>query len=413
MRPIQRVLLVMKSESYKARDFIQAAAKLGIDLIVGTDQPDVLAEFKSGRTLHLNFNDIDDGVRVITEYHLDRPIDAVVAVEDEGTVMAARAGRRLGLAANPEESVVAAENKAVMREVLAAAGLEGPWHRQFSLTSNPERCAAEVSFPCVLKPLFLAGSRGVIRACNEVEFTAAFRRIEEILNDPALQARGGSMAGQILVEAFIPGREVALEGLIGEGEFRLLAFFDKPEPMDGPFFEETLFITPSRHSPAVQARALSLAGESVKALGLRTGAVHVELRIEGDVPRLLEVSPRTIGGHCSRILNFGAGMSLEELVLRQALGMAPEGIEREDSAAGVMMIPIPRAGTLGGVAGLDQAKAVDCIVEIEISIPLGGEIVTLPEGYRYLGFIFAKGDNPDQVEGALRDAHQLLRFTID
>lgn len=221
------------------------------------------------------------------------------------------------------------------------------------------------------------------------------------------------MAEHVLVEAFMPGREVAIEGLVRDGKLHLLAFFDKPDPMDGPYFEETIFVTPSRHSAKAQARALALANESVLALGLRTGPVHVELRIDGDQPMLLEVAPRTIGGHCSRVLNFSAGMSLEELVLRQALGFAPEDIQAGKAAAGVMMIPIPSAGTLIEVQGLEQARAIEGIWEVEISIPLTQQVVPLPEGYRYLGFIFARGESPDFVEKALRKAHGILKFTIE
>lgn len=413
LRRIRRVLLIMKAESYRARDFLEAAAKLEIDLVVGSDRANVLADYGHRRTLKLDFNDIEDGVREITGFHLDRPLDAIVAVEDEGTVLAARASARLGLASNPEESVVAAENKAMMREILAAGGMQGPWFRRISLTDDPERAAGEVQYPCVLKPLYLSGSRGVIRADDEAGFVEAFHRISELLDDPEMKARGGAMAGQVLVEAYMPGREVAIEGILRNGELHLLAFFDKPDPMEGPFFEETIFVTPSRLPPEVQAEALAMANESVRALGLRSGPVHVELRIDGDQPSLLEVAPRTIGGHCSRVLSFGAGMSLEELVLRQALGIAPDKIQAQRMAAGVMMIPIPKAGTLVEVQGLEEAGAIDGIAEVEISIPLTQQVVPLPEGNRYLGFIFARGESPAFVENALRKAHGLLRFMID
>lgn len=418
---MKSVLLIMKSESYKAHDFISAARKLGIDLIVGSDQESVLDDFGGDfadnfgkeRTLHLNFAKLEDSARRIAEFHLRRSFDAVVAVEDEGTALAARASVRLGLARNPEESVVASLNKAVMREVLAAQQVDGPWFRLISLSDDPGKIAGEVDFPCVLKPLFLSASRGVIRANDVGEFVDAFARIRGILDDPDLRARGGEMAGQLLVEGFMAGAEVAIEGMLNEGKLSVLAFFDKPDAMDGPYFEETIFVTPSRHSAEVQARAVEMAKRSLRALGLRTGPVHVEMRIDAGQPRLLEVAPRTIGGHCARVLNFAAGMTLEELVLRQALGIAPDEMQREREAAGVMMIPIPRGGILRRVDGLEAARAIPNIWEIEISIPLTQRVTPLPEGYRYLGFIFARGESPGAVEGALRDAHSLLRFTIE
>ena len=210
LRPKRRVLVIMKSESYKAEDFITAARRLGIELVVGSDQRNVLADYGDRHTLQVDFNNLDDGVRKIAGFHLDRPLDAIVAVEDEGTVLAARASARLGFVSNPEESVVAAENKAMMREILAAMGLDGPWYRQFPLDDDPEQAARQVQYPCVLKPLFLSGSRGVIRADDEAGFVKAFHRIARLLDDPDLKARGGTMAEHVLVEAFMPGQEVAI-----------------------------------------------------------------------------------------------------------------------------------------------------------------------------------------------------------
>ncbi len=418
IRRVTRVLLLLKSESYRAGEFIAAAAKLGVDLVVGSDKANVLADFRRGSTLELDFQAVEASTRDIAGFHLERPLDAVVAVEDEGTVLAARAAATLGLSANPEEAAVAARNKFIFREVTSSAGIAGPWYRQFPFESDPAQVAREVPYPCVLKPLFLSAGRGVIRADNEAEFVAAFERIAVLLRDPEIKALGGPDAEALLVEGFIPGAEVALEGLLDEGEFRLLAFFDKPDPLDGPFFEETLLITPSRHGESAQNAALELAGRAVKALGLRTGPVHVELRLAGDTATLLEVAPRSIGGHCSRILTFGVDMSLEELVLRQALGIvtqdgiAPRDMARERRAAGVMMIPIPGAGRLEAVEGLKQARSVAGIEDVEITIPVTQEVVPLPEGNRYLGFIFAKGESPEQVEAALRQAHGKLGFTI-
>ncbi len=214
------------------------------------------------------------------------------------------------------------------------------------------------------------------------------------------------------MESFLPGAEVALEGMVHGGEFHLLAFFDKPDPMEGPLFEETLFVTPSRHPAHLQERARAVAAEGARALGLRTGAVHAELRLDGERAVLLEIAPRSIGGHCSRSLRFGAGLSLEELILRQALGLEPSVAERERNAAGVMMIPIPAAGRLEAVHGLEEARAVPGITAVEITIPRTQRVVPLPEGNRYLGFIFARGASPAAVEEALRASHRKLRFDI-
>lgn len=409
---MSRILLLMGTETYRAADFMTAARKLGHQVVVGLDQPDPLQDLSGGGTVSLDFLDLEASVERIRGLHGDSPLQAVVAVDDGATVLAARCCARLGLPTNPEEGVVAGANKAVFREVMEAAGLRSPWYRRYPLTADAGAVAGEVPYPCVLKPLFLNASRGVIRADDPAGFIAAFGRIATMLNDPELKKRGGEAAEFLLVESFMPGREVALEGMIHEGEFRLLAFFDKPDPLDGPFFEETLFITPSRLPEEVQDAVLAVAARGALALGLRTGAVHAELRLDGAQPYLLEIAPRSIGGHCSRSLRFGAGMSLEALILRQALGESPAPAERESSAAGVMMIPIPGAGALHAVRGLEAAKAVRDIEDVEIAIPLTQQVAPLPEGHRYLGFIFAKGENPPAVEAALRESHGKLTFEI-
>lgn len=313
---------------------------------------------------------------------------------------------------------MATRNKFVFREIMAAAGLRSPWFKMIPLDAKPDEVAQGIPYPCVLKPLFLNASRGVIRADDENAFISAFTRVRDLLSDEDIRKQGGDFAQYLLVESFMEGREVALEGLVAEGKFELLAFFDKPDSMDGPFFEETLFVTPSRHPKALQKQALDVVRAGVNALGLRTGPVHAELRLDDNQPYLLEIAPRSIGGHCSRTLRFGTGLTLEELILRQALGL-PLGedggaldVNLETRAAGVMMIPIPAKGRLDSVFGLDEAKEVAGVTDVEISIPLTQKVVPVPEGNRYLGFIFAKGDTPGGVEAALRRAHECLSFEI-
>ncbi|HKI98042.1 MAG TPA: ATP-grasp domain-containing protein [bacterium] len=409
---MDRVLLLMGTQTYRATDFLEAARRIGVEVVVGLDRPDPLEALHTGGVVSLDFQALDGATAEIGRLHAAQPLQAVVSVDDSATVLAARACAALGLPTNPEEGAVASRNKLVFREITQAAGLRSPWFRAWPLSAEPEALAAQVPYPCVLKPLFLNASRGVIRADDAAGFVAAFRRIARLLDDPDLQVAGGELAGQVLVESFMPGQEVALEGMIRDGEFQLLAFFDKPDPLDGPFFEETLFVTPSRHPADVQRRALAVAAAGARALGLRTGPAHAELRLDGGEPYLLEIATRSIGGHCSRTLRFSSGMSLEELILRQALGQPPTDAQREASAAGVLMIPVPAGGQLEAVHGLEAARGVPGITEIEISIPLTQAVVPWPEGHRYLGFIFAKGERPEQVEAALRTAHSHLRFDI-
>jgi biotin carboxylase len=283
-----------------------------------------------------------------------------------------------------------------------------PNFQLFSTEDDVREIAMHVNYPCVVKPLMLNGSRGVMRANDVDEFVAVAERLSRLL----YSIEPTSDPKPFLVEDFIPGFEVALEGLLNHGQLKVLALFDKPDPLDGPFFEETIYVTPSRLPAEVQAAIAKCASDAARALGLREGPMHAELRVNDQGPWLVEVAGRSIGGLCSEILRFAhsADVTLEEMILRQALGMEIEALERENQAGGVMMIPIPSAGLLRGVSGVEEAKAVTGIEDVEITAKLNYPLVPLPEGESYLGFIFARGDTPDQVESALREAHAKLHF---
>ena len=326
-------------------------------------------------------------------------------------VAAAAIAGALGLPHNPLEAAAAARHKGRMRERLALGGAPSPRHRVYPLRGGPETPAREASYPCVLKPTVLSASRGVIRADGPDQFHEAWRRLAGIRGQPDVRRRGEPEASEVLVEDFVPGAEVALEGLLTDGELRTLALFDKPGASDGPFFEETIYVTPSRLPANAQSAIRDAAANGARALGLREGPIHAELRWNEAGAWILEIAARSIGGLCARTLRFGAGVSLEELVLRHALGRE---IPEPDAgrAAGVMMIPIPSAGTLEEVRGVDRARAVEGIVEVTISAHRGQTLVPLPEGSRYLGFIFSRAADPAAAESALRAAHERLEVRI-
>jgi biotin carboxylase len=409
---VARVLLLLPTKGYRTHDFLEAAARLGVLVTVGSEEPSALEGLNPEGLLTLDFADPPAAARQAVDFSRRRPIDAVVGVDDETTVAAAAIGEALGLPHNPVESAIAARDKSVMRRLLVAAGVRTPWFRLFSRRVSPHAAAEEVRYPCVLKPTFLSASRGVIRADGPGAFEAAWARIGALLDRPELMRRGGEAAGEILVEEFIPGEEVSLEGLLEEGALRSLALFDKPDPLEGPYFEETLYVTPSRKPPKAQNALLHEAARGCRALGLVDGPVHAELRWNGSAAWIIEIAARSIGGLCSRTLRFGTGASLEELILRHALRMGTADLERRREAAGVMMIPIPRAGILEEVAGVEEARRVQDIEEVTISAHLGQELETLPEGSRYLGFLFSRAPTPERAEAALRQAHLLLRFRI-
>jgi len=409
---VPRVLLILPTTTYRTPDFLEAARRLGVDVTVASEKPSTLEGLNPEGLLTLDLRDPEAAAREAALFAARWPIDAVVGVDDDSTVPAAAVARALALPANPVEAAVAAVHKASMRERLAQAGVPQPVFRLFGRGEMPEAVAGRVGYPCVLKPTYLAGSRGVIRADDPGGFVDAWRRIERILDDPDVRAKGGDWSREILVEDYLAGPEVALEGLLRKGELTTLALFDKPDPLEGPYFEETIYVTPSRLPPGLQERIARATASAAAAIGLVRGPIHAELRLPGGEPAVIEVAGRSIGGLCSRALRFGTGLSLEELILRDALSLPiPQG-DRVRPAAGVMMIPIPKTGRLEEVAGVAEARHVAGIEDVVISAHPGDRVSPPPEGWRYLGFLFSRAPTPEEAEAALRRAHALLRIRI-
>jgi biotin carboxylase len=402
-----RVLLLTTPSSYRLPAFLAAAERLGVAVLVAEDTPAALAR-RSGLRLGLDFTAVSAALDVIAALHAEAPLAAVLAVDDSGSLLAAHASAALGLPHNEPGAAAAARDKYLMRQAFAQAGVPSPAFRLCTSGDDLLALAQATSYPCVLKPLQLNGSRGVIRADTPADFVAAAQRITRLLS----RLSGKPGPHEFLVENFIPGREVALEGLIEDGRLQILALFDKPDPLDGPFFEETIYVTPSRLPATTQAAIGAVAAQAATALGLRRGPLHAELRLSPGGPVMVELAGRSIGGLCSRTLQFGSEASLEELILRQTAGLPIPSLSQSGHAGGVMMIPIPQAGILRAVHGIEQARAVAGIESVEISAPLHYPLTPLPEGDAYLGFIFARSTDPATVEAALRTSHACLSFTI-
>ncbi len=455
----RRLLLLMPTTTYRAGPFLDAARRMGLEVVVGSDFCHVLAdEWDIPLSLRLRY--VSQAVEDIVAYAGDHTLDAIVPVDDYTTEIAARACKSLGLPHNTPEAAVAARNKYRMREMLSAAGEWCPYFARFDLSVPVEEIALEQPYPCVLKPVLLSGSRGVIRADSPAGFIEAFRRIGRILD--GAEDRPPSLdpdARRVMVESYIPGMEVALEGLLRGGRLHVLALFDKPDPLEGPYFEETIYVTPSRLPAKTQQAAADAVQRASTAVGLTEGPVHAELRIHHGEARIIEIAGRSIGGLCSRVLEFGLGMSLEELILGHALGLdvrrlvggeegfglpggemkgfglpgggneaegggneaagggneAAGGTEAAgggNEAAGVMMLPVPEGGLFQGFDGVDAAKEVPGVEDVVITAKEGDVLTPLPEGASYPGFIFAKGDEPGQVAQVLRKAHGRLRMRV-
>ena len=412
------LLVISTTTGYQTRAFGEAADRLGVELVFATDRCHMIEDPWRDQAIAIRFHDEQAAVDGILAAAALRPLDGVLVLGDRPTVIGARVAEALRIAGHPPEAAAIARHKQRTRERLRAAGLPVPWFVATTSAADPLVVAASIRYPAVIKPVALSGSRGVMRADGADAFVVAFRRLQALLQSPDIRSERSEAHETVLIEGFIPGREYALEGLLHHGVLQVLAIFDKPDPLDGPFFEETIYVTPSSAGAAGSAAMVDAVTRAAEAIGLHHGPVHAECRVNQQGVFVLEVAARPIGGLCARALRFegdGANplFSLEELLLRHALGEAPESWRREGPASGVMMIPIPQRGVFRRADGVDEARAVAGIDDIQVTAKADQLLIPLPEGASYLGFIFAHAERPGDVDRALRTAHGRLRFAID
>ena len=413
---MKRILIIATTTGYQIRSFGEAAEKLGVRLVFASDRCDQLDDPWWDQAIPVRFVDEPGSLHTVIEALVANPPDGVIAVGDRPVTLAARVNEAFGLPGNPVDAALASRHKLESRRALQAAGLAVPTFRAVSLADDPRALSMSFAYPSVVKPLAMSGSRGVIRVNDSCEFVGAFERLRTLMDQPDVRIERDSAHAMLLVESFIPGREYAVEGVLTNGKFHSLAVFDKPDPLDGPFFEETIYVTPSREPSLVQDAITSAVSAGAAALGLRHGPLHAECRVNDAGVHLLEIAARPIGGLCSKALRFvsaGGEASLEEVLLRHALQQDVSGFSRERRASGVMMIPIPHRGIFKSVDGQRDARAVPDIVDVTITAKPDAKLIPLPEGKTYLGFIFARATMPLAVEQALRAAHAKLQFRID
>jgi hypothetical protein len=415
--PPKRLLLFTAKLGYQTRSLEDAARHLGVKLVYVTDRCHQLEDPWGDRAIAVHFENPETAAYTVMETLRGQDLSGILALGDRPAAAAAYAARGLGVRYNHPAAVEACRSKLRMREVFQEAGLRVPWFRNLPVDPAPEPVFLGITYPCVLKPLSLSASQGVVRANNREEFLAAAARVRRLLKSPEVLATREPNLDQMLVEGYIPGKEVALEGILTDGVLRALAIFDKPNPLEGPYFEETIYVTPSRLPESKQRAVEKCALDAVRALGLSHGPVHAEFRINEDGVWPLEVAPRPIGGLCARALRFlfdqaSEPIGLEELLLRHALELPGWNSPREQDASGVMMIPVPKSGILEGISGEDAARATHSITDLSVTARLHDLIVAWPDGASYLGFLFARGDTPERVEHSLREAHEKLTFTI-
>lgn len=397
-----RAVVILPSSTYRATDFLKAAESLGIDLVVASEQP---APFDMGdRYLHIDCSDPVAAAESIATLGETVPIDGVIAADDQGVMVAAHANAILGLSGNSPEAAATTRDKLAMRNALAFTEIDQPRFAALAPGDDGVELAGRVGVPLVVKPRDRSASQGVIKIDRPEDVAAAAARIRNIVGQDAT----------LLVESFVPGVEVAVEGLITNGELTVLAVFDKPDTPSGPYFPETLFVTPSRLPDDAVAEAERVAAAAARGLGLSAGPVHIELKVDGTRARVIEVAARSIGGLCSRSLNFGlTGTTLESLILRNAIGSGRDSLRREPVASGVLMIPTPTSGVLAAVQGQEETRQIPGITGMDFTITPGGKIVAPPEGDRYLGFVYARADTPEEVESALRKAMSTLKVQLE
>ena len=392
---MKRVLLVAATTGYQVREFAEAARALDVELVLATDRCHILENPWGDNAAPVRFEDPEPGIESLASRG---PFDGILAVGDRPTCVAAQTAERLGLCFHPAEAARAASNKLLARERFRAASMLVP---EFRRVPAAEVATARVRFPCVLKPLDSSASRGVIRANNQQEFLSAAERIARMQD------------GDLIVEDYIPGHEFALEGVVTAGKLQTLAIFDKPDPLEGPYFEETIYLTPSREPGHIQQQIRETAQAAVTALGLSNGPVHAEMRVNEHGVWILEAAARPIGGLCARVLRFADPFfTLEQLLIRHALGEDLSNPTLAPGSHGVMMIPIPQAGIYRGVEGLENARKFPGIEDIVITAKEGQELFPLPEGSTYLGFLFFRDSSADLVLDGLRQVHERLKFVL-
>lgn len=394
--PKPHVALVVSSASYRVSSFLEAADKCGVELTIASD-----ADLPLIKSISIDLSKTRSSAQAIAEAG---PFASVIAPDDAGVAVAAEAADLLGLSQNSPLAIARTRNKAMMRDVLTGVV---PQPRTWIVERGADvgQIIADFGAPCVIKPVSRSGSQGVIRIDDPADAAATIERVRRIL-----ALTGGNPNEALLLEEYIDGQEVAVEGVIEKDGFRLLAIFDKPDPLEGPYFEETLYVTPSRHHPEVLAELEQTTAVICETLELVSGPVHAEFRIVSGKVVILEVAARSIGGQCGQALSF-SGMSLEELLISNSLGR-PLALAPPETASGILMLPIPAAGLLLAVRGTDDAAAVSGVSGVEISLPIGSRVVPLPEGNRYLGFVFANGHSPQAVEASLRAAGNVIEFDI-
>ncbi len=400
----RRLLLISFHNSYRIAPYIKAAIKLGLEVTIASEgKHSLVSEVANG--LHVDFGDAEASLAEILKAHRVKPFIGILGSDDLTVELAAHAASALGLPHNPPQAALYSTRKDLARAQLALADCPVPIHCLLDMSQPIKKQMAGLPWPCVLKPLNMSASRGVVRVDNETEFLLACQRLQAIIET----ASGKFEQQHLLIEDYIDGSEIAYEGYLYNGMLHTITIFDKPEPLVGPYFAETIYVTPSSLNADLQQQIKDVIQKACTAYGLRTGAVHAECRIDKENKVwILEIASRTIGGDCARMLD-NENFAIEELAISLAIDQ-PIKVSMPEKARGAMMIPIKEKGLLKRVEGLLEANKIKNIDKIDIIIREGHELLPLPEGNQYLGYIFASAEKPEQVTAAIKEAYACLEF---
>lgn len=398
------LLLIAPAKSYRISPYLKAALALNLKtLIVSNSRYSLVSEIAQGVTV--DFNNQKQAEGIIFESIRGLDIKCVLATDDSCVSLSNQIAKKLNLAHNQSSATLLTQRKDLARKAAQIFGCNTPNYQVLEL-QHFKQYSSLVNYPVVVKPLSLSASKGVIRANNEHQFAAACKTIEVILDRSNVF---GYERNHILVEGYLDGPEFAIDGILINGSFHLLAIFDKPEPLIGPYFEETYYLTPSQLAHVEQLALIEEVSRCCEAYGLTQGPIHAEARITENGIFLIELAARTIGGQCGQLIEFSLQQKLEEIVIQGLCGEKPN-LPKSRLCAGVLMIPVKKSGILKRVEGLTAAMQINFVVDIEIHIQVGYALIPLPEGSSYLGFIFAQAPTFEETFDALKKAHQMLNF---
>lgn len=384
----RQILFVKGSRACVREESLTAARQLGLRPTTVAVQPPEQA--------------IEQALRL----HEQTSIGAVLGYEEDATLTVAHIAAALGLPAHPVAAAEAALDKPMMKQRFAAAGIPAA---DFIVAADEDEAVAWAEaggYPVVVKPCRGSASQGVIRANDEHTLRQAYRRLRRIIRDHELD-NGGRPPSAHLVERYLPGSELSCELLLQYGAPEVITEFGKPLPLTGPYFEESIYLTPPALGAALRREVHELSMAAAKALGFYHGPAHCEIRLTPDGPKVLEIAGRLLGGACAGSFRDRLGEDLDALLLRSALGERITLPAPADDAptVGALMIPVPGEGRVVAVRGDDGARRVPGVRDVSLQTEPGEIVVPFPEQACYaVGFVSASGPDEAAVVGSLGQA---------